>query len=721
MSSTPLRRYETYLFRSKSSSDDAQVPLEGATLAVTRQGATLREEATVWEQDTTTLEVHDIGLLRVGDDLFASLDDAVDLEVISIAADRRSLVVFNNGGVAHLGAGDRLRPIFNNPVLYKDPRGTLALNTPAVDALGYVWFFADEPFVDFTVIGGGLGSPRLYIDKPAGWQRDGETWRNVNDYTSIQAAIDSLPSAGGTVFIPAGTYQLTETLYTPCDRPVHLLGEGTRVQGDKGTILEWTTNTGMIRMRGDGFSLRGLIAKNTAGAVAAHEHEGYGIFIGRRAIVDAHPHPGTSTTQTEHEKFGKSPMKTMRIEDVHVIGSNGWGITIPGHVKNSQGGPEHGLSAPAAGDGGTLAFWVNLNRVLVSSPKKYGGIFTGGGCTLIWCNDGAMLNAHDAIQRDAGGAVIEPIPDYAYARGTVKAEFNRVTFEGNSLAGLDEPNQPIGVPPAEANIRPWVKLVGCENILLESCWFENDPHWSPIGESLDYWPTYFIQLADQNRSIHIRAPHFVRGGKNRGRLRCLMCESGGVKGLDLQMPYAISVTTLSTKNQDNKDVIIDQHAIVLDRMAGEPNRGVVVTGAGLAWDAAETLGNDDLGRLHPLWIAGIPALASMTSEVSIRIPMSAPPDRDGVVDEIYAPLTRVDGSLTTETLTFGQSVGDEVSSLAYWSGGRNPGWRLVNNVPSMSPGELSARSWVDGDLVIDTNSPRLLIRYAGAWQLVKEF
>ena len=42
----------------------------------------------------------------------------------------------------------------------------------------------------------------------------------------IQALIDSLPPWGGTIYIPAGTYDMGWTpLYTPCDRPVHLVGE----------------------------------------------------------------------------------------------------------------------------------------------------------------------------------------------------------------------------------------------------------------------------------------------------------------------------------------------------------------------------------------------------------------------------------------------------------------------------------------------------------------
>ena len=150
-----LRRYETYLFKDKSTTDTAQIPLTGATLAVTRQGATVRTQATMDEQETVTVDVHDCGLLQVGESLFANFDDAIELLVVSIAADRRSMELQNIGGFTALAVGDRLRPIAGHPLLFKDPRAMQALTTPTVDALGYVWFFTETTTVDFVVSGGG--------------------------------------------------------------------------------------------------------------------------------------------------------------------------------------------------------------------------------------------------------------------------------------------------------------------------------------------------------------------------------------------------------------------------------------------------------------------------------------------------------------------------------------------------------------------------------------
>ncbi|NUS60913.1 MAG: hypothetical protein HOQ01_08195 [Lysobacter sp.] len=68
---------------------------------------------------------------------------------------------------------------------------------------------------------GGVSMPAFALTNPPTRSR-GTTWRNVRNYgalgngshddtAAIQAAINSLPSTGGTVFIPAGTYMIDTT------------------------------------------------------------------------------------------------------------------------------------------------------------------------------------------------------------------------------------------------------------------------------------------------------------------------------------------------------------------------------------------------------------------------------------------------------------------------------------------------------------------------------
>ena len=60
---------------------------------------------------------------------------------------------------------------------------------------------------------------------------------SAGDYTTIQEAVNALPPAGGTVFIPAGIYEITEPIIVE-KSDVSLIGEGT------GTILLNTSEDG---------------------------------------------------------------------------------------------------------------------------------------------------------------------------------------------------------------------------------------------------------------------------------------------------------------------------------------------------------------------------------------------------------------------------------------------------------------------------------------------
>src|SRR5882672_4935722 len=87
----------------------------------------------------------------------------------------------------------------------------------------------------------------------------------------IQAAIDDLPAAGGTVYLPAGNYTATATIYTPCNRPVQIVGSGAMVSANAGTKII-----------------------NGAAGTTANQEQGRGIVMGRRNITDPHPPPGVS-------------------------------------------------------------------------------------------------------------------------------------------------------------------------------------------------------------------------------------------------------------------------------------------------------------------------------------------------------------------------------------------------------------------------------------------
>ncbi|HEY6508390.1 MAG TPA: hypothetical protein VIY56_10280, partial [Vicinamibacterales bacterium] len=495
------------------------------------------------------------------------------------------------------------------------------------------------------------------------------------------------------------------TLHTPCDRPCHLLGEGSSRSGTKGTVLRWSVNTGMMRVRGDDSSVRGLTLQMMASGVAAAEHQGCGIFVGRRSVVDAHPHPGTSSTATEYVKGGSAPLYRLVLEDLVVMDSPGWGLTIPGFETQSDGGSEHGLVRPDVNQGGgTLSFWIDVTRVQLVRARKYGALFTGGGCTTIRFSSGACL---EQGVRQMGGS--QPTC-YAHLRGTAQPVFRDWIFEGASPldngSGLEQ---------------PWVVLHGCDSASLETCWFENDAHKIGQGPELDYEPQYFIHLTGMNRSVTLRQLHMVRASKNQGLLRCVYAAQDGVDGLYVDQPYAISSTAL-TLNQGSppRDVPIDPRALVLngEDVEGVPelgtNRNIFVRGAGIARDLVT--GDADLKRI-PLTYASIPVSATISNRQTLRAPLSTGEERRNGKPDTDAMLAQP-GALAVEQL-----VGvDPLSRALLFCSGAETHWRLANSLPVMTQQQRNARNgWVDGDMILlvisPVDGPRFLQYYLlGLWR-----
>ena len=85
---TELRRFESYFFMPKSPGDATQVPVTGAVLYPTRQGASVTTSVTFNEQEELDVTVVDAGLIRAGDVLFMDLDTDVQLSVVAVSADR---------------------------------------------------------------------------------------------------------------------------------------------------------------------------------------------------------------------------------------------------------------------------------------------------------------------------------------------------------------------------------------------------------------------------------------------------------------------------------------------------------------------------------------------------------------------------------------------------------------------------------------------------------
>lgn len=692
---TDLRRFESYFFKP---SDPGQVPLTGAVVYPTREGATVTEMVIFNEQEEHDVAVADAGYIQVGDILFMDTDTNVQLSVLSVSANRQSLTLQNYGGYTPVPAGARLRPATSPPAIFKDPRGLQPVSAVTVDSVGYAQFFTSAPVVDLAVSGGGLTAPLMLTNRACRRERGADSWRNALDFPSIQAAIDSLPAVGGTVFIPAGLYDLSETLYTPCDRPCHLLGEGSSRTGTKGTVLRWSVKTGMLRVRGDDSSVKGLTLMMLASGTAATEHEGYGIFVGRRNVVDAHPHPTTSPSATEYVKGDQKPQLRVDFEDLVVMDAPGWGLVIPGYEEDSEGNAEHGLVRPDVNQGGgTLSFWISVNRVQLMRSRRYGALFTGGGCTTIRFTEGACLL--QGADQHTGVATC-----YAHLRGTTQPAFRDWIFEGASPA--DDP---------EGHQKPWVVLHGCDCASFEACWFEEDPH-GPAGTD-PYQPRYFLHLAGSNQSVTLSKLLMVRAGSNGGLLRCVYAEQGGVEGLYIDQPYAISSSPLTRQQgPPGHFVPIDSEAFVLngeDEPESAENLNVFVRGAGIARNEVAHADAPDIATL-PLTYAAVPLSATISNRHTLRTPLSTKAERTSGYPDNDAMLAQ-SGALAMEELAPGAV---DSRALLFCSGGETR-WRLANNLPALTTAQRTARGgWVTGDLVLNTTIPRVEVFDGSFWRAV---
>ena len=597
----------------------------------------------------------------------AGFDDAT--RVLQVANEASVDVVLGAGSqlVAPAGLG-----------IFADSRGELALglNVATVNARGCARFYTAETRVDCIVTGGGLAAPASLPDQLGGWVRGGVGWFNAKDYPSIQDAIDALPLEGGTVYIPAGTYTLTETLYTPCDRPCQLVGDGMAPFGGdalmQGTLLVWTENVDMLRLRGDRSSARMMSLRNSSSATSAQEYVGRGITVGRRNLVDPHPAPGTNPVLTEYVNGREAPQHRVLVEDMTVEAATGWGIHVPGFGKTAGGADEPGTVIPGVdGGGGTMAFWVDFRRVTVSASKAFGGCFLGLGSTTLHFENCGILG------QGRGG----PDNRYAYLGGCVQAIFDRCTFEGLS-----------------PTVHPWVTVSNAEDSHFINCWFEEDP-----SEVSAHTPQYFLFYTYGCRGGSVRECHFARDAGTRGYLRLIQIDPAeGARGLLISNPYALSADAsadfLGWENLRYRD------GAQID-LGGDLNTDIAVLGPGMYWDQARAdPQNLQQPFLLPIQYAHVPRHCTMQGRLIQKLP-------EGTPDEL-TPGSVPNGNLMMDRSLPGQGA------LAYFKSGDTPSWCLANNAPTLTRAERLARGqWATGDVVNDVKQA-LLVRTGAGWRLV---
>lgn len=130
--------------------------------------------------------------------------------------------------------------------------GSLTLNSASITDTSGAISFGDE---DLTTTGSISSAGPFRNAKAYGAVGDGST----DDTAAIQAAIDALPSTGGTVLIPEGTFLISSSLV--CDSYHNIIGMGrdaTRLKADSSLsdyVIKFTGTQGSNKIR---FSIRDL-------------------------------------------------------------------------------------------------------------------------------------------------------------------------------------------------------------------------------------------------------------------------------------------------------------------------------------------------------------------------------------------------------------------------------------------------------------------------------
>ena len=561
----------------------------------------------------------------------------------------------------------------------------LGANNVVLDTRGHARFYAPENRVDCFVTGGGLSSPLLLPDRLGGWVRGGLGVINARDYPSIQDAIDALPLEGGTVYIPAGTYTLTQTLYTPCDRICHLVGDGGSPTLGAGTTLEWVPAEGqvlaMLRVRGNNSSVRGLQLHNAGTAVPTGTDEsiGYGLQFGRRDVADVHPLPGQAAG-TEYAKMGNKATYGLLLEDVEISGAQGWGLSFPGTGNQSNGSPEVGAVLPSGSGDGTLSFQVSVRRCRIEGAQKFGALFVGGSCTTVAFEETELYGQ--------GAGQMETAPNgncYAFITNCFQVSFTRCVFEGFS-------------PTTDA----WVTVSGAIGTQFIGCSFEEDAH---LAEATN--PTYFVLLQNECQGGSIRDCYFARDGGSKGLLRLIKLDAQTVEGESgpVSVPGArgVVISNPSGWSGDSTTALgivalpapgyydIDQVSL-----GGDANVGLQVVGQGSYWDLTQGPG------LFPIQYSGTPKQGAVHGQLVQKVP-------EGILCELDPNVTP-NGSVLMDRSLPGQG------GLVFFKQGAPGTWSLANNLPVMDAETRDGRDgWSDGDMIYNSQVLALQIYVGGVW------
>lgn len=518
-----LGRVRMQVFHATSSSNPAPVASAGATVKAYRLGAVSAEQVELFEGMTAQIQVSDAGEVQVGDVLFA--DSQVDaapsewLSVTAIAANRSWIEVQYSGYRLLILVGTRMTPSNNPPQMHTGSLAGTPVASVDTDMRGECDFFLEPRSFDYTIhhpAGSGWAS------ELANWQAPAESvsfdgWVSAADHPTLQAAVDSLPSWGGTVFVPAGTWPQAGPLLFPPDRPVRLLGAGRSA-----TLLHWATDPtgggsaqsdGLIRVRGDNQVIEGLTIRGPGGATRVGP--GRGVVVGRRLGELATTHP----------------LDGFQLRDCDIRETQGWALYVYG--KNTASDPYVDPNSDLS-----ISIMGSVRDCTFASNGADGAMRFGEG-TVAWGLERVGVGASKGLQ--------------LHAIGTTLLRCEGCTF--------DEPADDLSGK---------VLLQSCSLVTFDGCDFEN-----PIS-TLD--TPYFITITESNnKGISILNCNFFRApaasvpsGSKKDLPSKLITAVSGVKVRGLR----IANVTLYMHLGDGIAALAEN-----DLLIGDPESEIVVEGS----------------------------------------------------------------------------------------------------------------------------------------------
>ncbi len=398
------------------------------------------------------------------------------------------------GGTTTASAGSGQTPQWNQASGGITVRGCGSLEDGTGSSVTMSWTLGTSR--PWGILGVGLKPAlRIHVDALGGTQRS-PSWLNARDFESIQVAIDTLPPAGGVVYIPGGEYEVfgevdtVPGLLIPPGKAVHLLGDG----ADRTIIFCSDKNVDVIWVQGsystiENLTIRGVPEVPDGATEEIRRRRGRGIVVGQVG--------GAAEV-----------MRRISILGCRIIDTASWCLFFLDEDE-PNGEAEK-----------TLTIWVHVERCEFRNNIVAGVLGLGKGC-------------FQHLYVSCGWEFFR-----GFAVSAIGAE--GVTFQTCTLEDRRSVPETVIAPEDEF---PYVAFDGCKNIRVLCCWFES--HATSAGDNEHDTKWRFINVGPTLacEDVTVDSCRFVRHAGNFPRL---MKVKNASKAISLINPTCTLLDTLTT-------------------------------------------------------------------------------------------------------------------------------------------------------------------------------